>query len=252
MATSTKRPVRSEIPVEQTWDLTDLFTSHAAWEKELDAVKGDVTSVTDYKGKLNTDAKTLLDCLQALDAYQQRLIRVATYASLRSSADGSDPDNQRDAAKVSAAFADIGAKLSFVDSELLTIPEEKIKQFLQEEAGLQTFKKMLFDLLEKKAHTLSPAIEETLAALSEVLDAPHMIYERSKAADMEFDSITNEDGNELPMSAALYEDRYEMAANTTVRRDAFDSFVKTLNQYKNTYAATYATEVTQQVTKVGS
>src|SRR5699024_9869800 len=79
-------------------------------------------------------------------------------------------------------------------------------------------------------------------------DAPQMIYQRSKAADMEFDPITDDAGNELPMSAALYEDQYEMAAETTIRRGAYRSFVKTLKQYKNTYAAVYATEVTKQVT----
>src|SRR5699024_7125778 len=146
-STSNQRLVRSEVPVEQTWDLSDLFPSHNAWEKELEAVKKDVTTVTDYKGTLDKDAKTLLGCLEALSAYEKRLIRVATYASLRSSADGSDPENQRDAAKISAALADIGAKLSFVDSELLTIPEDTIKQFLNEETALQTYEKMLHDLL---------------------------------------------------------------------------------------------------------
>src|SRR5699024_11480041 len=94
--------------------------------------------------------------------------------------------------------------------------------------------------------TLSPEIEETLAALGEVHDAPYMIYERSKSADMVFDPITDGAGNELPMSAALYEDRYEISADTDLRKRAYDSFIKTLNQYKNTYAAIYATEVTKQ------
>src|SRR5699024_12194306 len=107
---------------------------------------------------------------------------------------------------------------------------------------------MLDDILEKKPYTLSPEIEETLAALGEVHDAPYMIYGRSKSADMEFDPIKDEEGNEHPMSFALYADRYELSPHTSLRRKAFDSFVHTLNQYKNTYAATYATVVTKQVT----
>ena len=63
---------------------------------------------------------------------------------------------------------------------------------------------------------------------------------------MQFDSI-QDDGNEYPVSFALFEDRYEQTPNTELRRKAYDSFVKTLNQYKNTYAATYATEVKKQV-----
>lgn len=249
MTTATsKRLLRAEVPEEQKWDLTDLFSSTEAWEQELQAVQDEITEVTQYKGKLGSNAKTLLNCLTTLENYQERLVRVGTYASLKSSADGSDPENQRDAAKVSSAMASIGAKLSFIKSELLTLSKEKIEEFLNVEKELQTYQKMLEDILEEKPHTLAPEIEETLAALSEVHGSPYMLYSRSKASDMVFDSIYDEAGNELPMSAALYEDRYELEANTKLRRDAYESFTKTLNQYKNTFAANYATEVTRQVT----
>nr|GGG75084.1 hypothetical protein GCM10011398_19860 [Virgibacillus oceani] len=246
--TQAKRWNRSEVPEEQTWNLNDLFTSDQEWEDELAAVQADVDQITDYKGKLGTDADTLLNCLVKLENYEKRLIKAATYASLKASADGADPKNQGDSAKVSAALANIGAKLSFVESELLTLSNETIQQFSQEKPSLQTYQKMLEDVLEKKPYTLSPEIEETLAALSEVHDAPYMIYQRSKSSDMDFPSIQDEEGNEHPMSAALYEDRFEITANTDLRRKAYDSFISTLDHYKNTYAAAYATEVTKQVT----
>lgn len=247
-AKQSQRWKRSEVPEEQTWDLTDLFPAQEAWEKELTAIQTDVAEITQYKGTLGEDATTLLNALDALSAYKKRLIRTATYANLKVNADGSDPDNQRDAAKVSSALADIGAKLAFIESELLTIPAEIIDQFIREQPELQTYRKMLADIMEKKPYALSPELEETLAALSEVHDAPYMIYERSKSSDMSFDAITDKDGVSYPMSAALYEDRYELSPDTDLRRKAYDSFVNTLNQYKNTYAATYATEVTKQVT----
>ncbi|MEC5423675.1 oligoendopeptidase F [Virgibacillus sp. C22-A2] len=244
----TKRWNRSEVPVDQTWDLKDLFTSEETWLEELKAIQQDVGDVIQYKGKLGNDASTLVNCLSTMENFEKRVIRVATYASLRSNADGTDPNNQRDSAKVSSALAGIGTKLSFVQSELLTLSNEKIDQYLEENSELKTYQKMLLDILEKKPHTLLPEIEETLAALSEVHSAPYMIYQRSKSSDMVFDSIEGEDGSELPMSFALYEDRYELSPNPKTRRDAYDSFIKTLNQYKNTYAATYATEITKQVT----
>ena len=239
---------RAEVPTKQTWDLTDLFLSNQEWEQELTAIQADVDTITQFKGKLGTNAETLLNCLQAVGTFQKRIIKVATYTSLRINADGTDPNNQRDHAKVGSALAQIGAALSFIDSELLTIKTEKIKQFLQEKEALQIYEKMLNDLLEKKPFTLAPELEETLATLGEVFDAPHMIYERSKSADMQFDPIQDAEGNELPMSFALYEDRYEISPDTAIRRQANKSFTKTLDQYKNTYAATYATEVNKQVT----
>jgi len=243
-----KRWSRSEVPEEQTWDLKDLFSSHEVWKDALHNVQKDVSIVEQYKGKLANGATELLSCLEDLEAYQERLVRVATYTNLRTSSDGSNPDHQRDAAIVAAALAEISTKLSFFQTELLDIPADKIKQFLNEEPKLQNYEKVLQDTLEKKPYTLAPEIEETLAALGEVHDAPYMIYNRSKSSDMEFDPIIDQDGKEHPMSAALYEDRYELTPDTTLRRNAYSSFTRTLNRYKNTFAANYATEVTKQIT----
>ncbi|TRM11857.1 oligoendopeptidase F [Lentibacillus cibarius] len=248
VATTTKRKTRSEVPAEQTWDLTDLFASKEDWEKELNAIQANVSDVTQYKGRLTANAQNLLNGLQAYENFQKRLIRVSTYANLKSSADGSDPENQADSAKVASAMAAIGAKLAFVENELLQLTGEAIEHFISVEPALETYRKMLADILEKKPFTLAPEIEETLAALDEVHSAPYMIYERSKSSDMQFDAIKDSNGDELPMSAALYEDSYELSPDTEARRQAYDSFTKTLRQYQNTYAATYATEVTKQVT----
>ncbi|GGJ92082.1 oligoendopeptidase F [Lentibacillus kapialis] len=248
MTTQTKRLTRSEVPEEQTWDLTDLFASHEDWEHELRAVQANVSDVTQYKGNLATSAKNLLNGLKAKSHFEKRLIHIATYANLKSSADGTDPQNQADSAKVSSVLAAIGAKLSFVKNELLQLTDDVIEEFINEEPELETYRKMLDDVLDDKPFTLAPEIEETLAALDDVHSAPFMIYERSKSSDMQFDPINDSDGNKLPMSAALFEDSYELAPDTETRRNAYDSFIKTLDQYKNTYAATYATEVTKQVT----
>jgi len=239
---------RQDVPVEQTWDLTDLFATAEAWENELASIQEDVEQIVNYKGKLDTDASTLLAALKELEAFQERILRVTTYATLRSSIDGSDPNYQAGSAKSAAAMAEIQAKLSFFESELLTISTDTIDKFLQDEAELESYKKMLSEVMEKKPYRLTPDMEEMLASLSEVHDAPYMIYERSKASDMEFAPIIDENGKELPMSEALYEDRYEIIADTSIRRKAYDSFIETFERYKNTYAATYATEVTKQVT----
>ncbi|WP_121615599.1 oligoendopeptidase F [Virgibacillus halodenitrificans] len=248
MKTGVKSLDRSEVTMDETWDLTDLFINHAAWEKELDAIQKEITSVTQYKGKVSESASTLLSCITDFEKYQNRLVLVATYANLKASADGTDPSNQRDSAKVSAALSAISTKISFVQSELLELEPTTVENYLRELSALLPYKKMLEDILEKKKHILSSEVEETLAALGEVHDAPYMIYQRSKSADMHFSPISMKDGSDLPMSAALYEDKYELSADPSVRRKAYQSFIHTLEQYKNTYAATYATEVSKQVT----
>src|SRR5690625_986296 len=168
----TKRLLRSEVPVEQTWDLTDLFPNDEAWERALNDLKDSAEKVLAFKGKLAESADVLHEALTAVQDFQKEVIPVATYASLKASADGTNPENQGNAARVSATMARLGAELSFVESELLTIPSDVIKGFLAEKEELQTFEKHLEDLLEKKPFILSPEIEETLAALSEVHGSP--------------------------------------------------------------------------------
>ncbi|MBP1947307.1 oligoendopeptidase F [Virgibacillus litoralis] len=246
MTTKNKRWTRSEVPTEQTWNLTDLFATEEDWEKELTAIQANVSDVTQFKGRLN-NADNLLNCLVALENFEKRLIRIGTYANLKASADGTDPKNQGDMSRISSVMATLGAKLTFIESELLEFSPSAIEQFIANEPGLETYRKMLEDIMEKKPFTLAPEIEETLAALGEVHSSPYMIYQRSKSSDMIFEPIVDDNGEELPMSFALYEDRYELSPDKDIRRKAYDSFIKTLSQYKNTYAATYATEVNKQV-----
>jgi oligoendopeptidase F len=242
-----RRLTRSEVPEELTWNLKDLFVSDEAWEAELASIDADISAVSQYKGTLGQGSKTLLSCLSAQEQVSMKLIKAFTYASLRQSADGTDPINQANSAKISALRTKVSAALSFIDSEILALPEGKVEDYIQEEPELLPFQKYLQELIQKKAHTLSPETEEAIAALGEVLNAPYQIFGMSKLTDMQFASIEDENGNELPNSFALFETRYEFSANTNVRRKAYASFVNTLKQYKNTFAATYATEVKKQV-----
>ncbi|MBT2638744.1 oligoendopeptidase F [Bacillus sp. ISL-39] len=243
-----KRFERSEVPVNQTWNLDDLFLSDQEWEAELKEIEEDVKKFSGFKGSLHTKPKALLECLTAQEELTKKLVKVRTYASLKQSADGSDPVNQANSAKVAAISTQALSALSFISSEILNFEDGKIEEFLQEEPGLEPFKKNLSELLETKKHKLSPETEEVLAALGEVHSAPYNIYGMAKLADMQFSSIQDEEGNELPVSFAVFESRYEFSPDTYVRRKAYESFVSTLKQYKNTIAATYATEVKKQVT----
>ncbi|MBS4217427.1 oligoendopeptidase F [Bacillus sp. FJAT-49711] len=247
MEATEKRLSRFEVPEHLTWDLRDLFQTEAEWENELKAVQESLPSITSFKGHLGESSNKLLECLNEMEALQKRIIRVSTYSSLRQSADGTDPVNQGNSSKVASMLSKVNADLSFIQSEILDLPDGTVDTYLSENKDLKKYSKYLSDILEKKPYKLSPDTEKALASLGEVLDAPYTIYQFSKSSDMQFDSIHDENGKELPMSFALFEDRYELVPDTDLRRKAYDSFVNTLKQYKNTFGANYATEVKKQV-----
>lgn len=242
------RQKRNEVPVEQTWKLEDLFQSPDAWQAEIAVIESELSHFQTYKGKLHESSTTLLDCLEAQEKLTMKMVLVGTYATLLQAGDGTDPVNQGYASTVGDLRSKVNAALSFIESEILTIPTETLTAYMQENKGLKPFEKTLHDLLDSKEFMLAPETEEVLAALGEVHSAPYAIYQTSKLADMQFSPIVDEDGNELANSFALFEDRYEFSPNTFIRRKAYDSFVKTLKNYQNTFATTYGTEVKKQVT----
>jgi oligoendopeptidase F len=245
--TAEKRYVRSEVPEHLTWNLNDLFLTPEAWEAELSSIEADLPSVTQYKGRLNEGAQSFLDCLLAQENLQKRLILASAYSSLRQTEDGTNPINQANSSRFAALMTKVNASLAFISSETLILPEGTIEAYINQLSELEPFRKNLTELLDSKKHKLSPETELALASLGEVHGSPYTIYGMSKSADMQFPSFLDEEGNELPNSFALFEDRYEFSPSTHVRRKAYESFVSTLKQYKNTFATVYATEVKKQV-----
>ena len=246
--TVAKRLTRSEVPEDLTWNLDDLFPSEQSWEEELITIDHEINKFDQYKGTLHTGAKALLDCLCAQEQLSMKITKAWTYANLKQSADGTDPVNQENSARFSALRTKSIAALSFIHSEILALEEGVVEKYILAEPGLEAFQKNLMELLETKKHRLSPETEEALAALGELQGSPYQIYQMTKLADMDFSPIKDESGQQLPVSFALFESRYEFSANTEVRRKAYYSFVETLKKYTNTMAATYATEVKKQVT----
>ena len=242
-----KRLNRSEVPTEMTWDLGDLFVTRSEWENELKNLKADLQTVTTFKGTICDNKVNLLNCLKAYETIYKRMIRLGTYVSLRQSEDGTNPSNQADSILFSSVATKLSKELSFVDSELVLIDEDTLLSYVENDSNFHPFKSYIQDIIQSKSHKLSPETEEALAAIGEVTSAPYQIYQMSKAADLTFKPFLNEDEVELPNSFALFETKYEFSSNPTIRKNAYESFVATLSQYKNTYASVYASEVKKQV-----
>lgn len=242
-----KRLTRAEVPVEETWNLDDLFPSKEAWEQALKELERDLVIVTQYKGRIAEGPGILLAACLAQEALYQRFLVVANYASLHLSADGTDPTNQEMAGRAGDLNSKLEAAVSFVRSELLALPDGTLERYFAEEPELGKFRRTLERTMEEKPHVLSPETEVALASLGEVFESPYTVYQRAKLTDMTFAPIKDEQGNELPMSFAGYEGKYEKSENVAIRRAAYASFAEGLEAYQNTLGATFATEVKKNV-----
>ncbi|MFN7726419.1 MAG: oligoendopeptidase F [Rubrivivax sp.] len=243
----TARLARHEVPVETTWNLDDLFAREADWEAEFQAIDQAQAALTRFQGRLGQDAATLLAALTAVEDVQARLMRVGTFAYLRNAQDGTHPPYQAAVARVAALQARVDANSSFVDAEVLALPEGRLEQLMAQEPGLADFQVPLNLLLAQRPHRLGAETERVLAALGEVTDAPYMVYSRAKSGDMQFAPFTDAAGQTHANSFNGFESNYETHADTSVRRGAWASFTAGLKGYQQTFAATFATELNKNV-----
>ncbi|MCO7125754.1 oligoendopeptidase F [Sporolactobacillus shoreicorticis] len=238
---------RNQVPIGETWNLTDLFPTRKAFQSERNALLQKSEELAKLKGKLAANGSSLLRALDQYFDFSARLWRLSAYVSLKQSADSTAPENQADAARVDAANAQIDTTLSFFEDELMNLDAGQWAALVDEEAALQAYQPYIQKLFARKSYRLHPEAEKTIKALSEVLEAPYAIYTRSKLADMPFQSVTDGKGVALPMSFTLYENRYASTSDPILRRNAYESFTQSLDAYKNTFASVYAAEVAKTV-----
>ncbi|NMI07416.1 oligoendopeptidase F [Paenibacillus sp. SZ31] len=238
---------RAEVNQETTWDLKDLFVTDVEWEQELRSLPEAAAQIETFKGRLGEGAEQLLACLDAREALQERIGKTASYARLKQSEDSTNPVNIENSAKAGDILSNLSSSLSFVSSEIVDLPDGTVERYIQELPGLEPYARSLERLIREKAHRLTPETEKVLASLGEVLDSPYRIYLRGKLADMTFDDALDGEDNNRPLSWSFYENNYEMSSDTKLRRSAYAAFSSTLNEYKNTFAEGYATEVKKQV-----
>lgn len=237
-----KLNVRKDVPVNETWDLSLIFAAEADFEAAVEKAKAlaDTLEKT-YKNALTTP-ESIAECLALYEELEILLYQTTSYTSLAVSVDYTDTEAQKKDAKMTALAAEIGSRLSFIESEIADAPEELIRAAMDKTGRAKHY---LAEILREKPHRLSAETEKVLAALSPVFNAPYDIYHMTKLADMKFGSFTV-NGREYPLGYSLFEDEYEYEADTDVRRAAFRAFSDKLREYENTTAATYNTYLTQQ------
>ncbi|WP_088006810.1 oligoendopeptidase F [Indiicoccus explosivorum] len=228
-------PGRSEVATEETWNLHDLFETEEQFDAALKQVKEEAAAfASKFRGNI-TDADSAVEAIAGYVKIREQLVPVGTYASLAAATDQTDTEAQMRTARVGASGAQIGSQLSFLQSELLELPEKTLEEAASRSAEYAHY---VGELIRWKPFQLHAEAEKTLAAFSSVFNAPYELYNTTKLVDLSFEDFTV-DGKDYPLSYISFEGDWEGEADTSIRRAAFDAFSSKLRDYRYTTAKTY-------------
>ncbi|WP_423188605.1 oligoendopeptidase F [Alkalibacterium sp. f15] len=235
---------RSSVAEDLKWDLSAIFSSQAAFEEALEALPKEVDAFSaKYRGNL-TDANTVVDAIKEYEDIVAKASHLGQYGHLPVSVDIFDSEALQQARFTANVLAGVSAKLSFFKSQIEDLAESTLDSVVAKEA---TYAAFVRQIKKSKQAKLDPNVEEALAQLSPVFEAPSEIFEQARSADADYGTF-EVDGKEYPLSFVLYEEVYMYSDDPKIRRAAYDQFSKVLGQYKNVVATGYYTHLQKEKT----
>jgi oligoendopeptidase F len=235
-------PLRSELRLEDTWNLTPIYSDDAAWEADFVEVDGKAPKAADFQGRLGESAQVLLDAIKFQEEVFYKVGLLYVYAHLNFDTDTTNAHYQAMFSRIESLYAKIGAAFSFFRSELMEIDEAKIWGFVDQKEELKIYKHEFEQMFAKRAYILSEKEERILAQGSEVFSAPSTIFGMLNNADLKLPMVKGEDGEESQLSHGRYVLFLESRVRD-VRRGAFMGMYHTYRDLKNTFAATLSSMI---------
>lgn len=232
-------PARSEIPVEETWRLEDIFPTDEAWEQEFHQVKAMIPKLGEYKGRLGESPEVLYEALQYQDEVSMRLGKLYTYAHMRYDQDTTNSFYQGLDARAKSLYSEASSAMAFIVPEILAIDEATLRAFLEQYEPLRLYAHALDEITRQRPHVLSAAEEALLAQAAEVMQSASNTFSALNNADLTFPAIIDENGEEVEVTHGRFI-RFLESADRRVRRDAFYAVYQTYEKFQHTFANTLA------------
>ncbi len=229
---------RSEQKVEDTWKLEDLYQTDTLWEEAYKNLKEKIPGLSGFQGRLSQSAATFLEVLQYKSQLEEQMERIYVYANQKLHEDTRRSVYQDFVTRADNLLVELGSASAYIAPEILSVPEEKLKEFFREEKGLLEYQQMVADLLRQKEHILPQEIEELLSQTGEFSNTADDVFSMFNNADIRFGSIVDEKGINVEVTHARFGKLMENK-DRRVRKDAFEIYYRPYQNFENTLAALY-------------
>ena len=127
--------VRSEIPDEYKWDLTDIYADWDAWETDFTELKETMDEYAAFKGRLAEGSDVLLKAFKLGDKLGMLADGVYSYVSMSRDTDTRDNEISGKLQRVQILFSQFGTATAWFDPEMLNIPWETMEAWLSSGFG---------------------------------------------------------------------------------------------------------------------
>jgi len=229
---------RKEIHIDDQWDVAALYPSLGDWKKEFTELtkdrseKGSFPHIRSYQGKIGEGAEHLESLLNNTLEIERRLYKLFTYAHLRHDEDVANEVYKEAYDQISLLYYDYMNETSWVQPEILQLPEDKLKNYLKD-AKLSDHHIHLKKLIALKPHTLSAENEHLISLAGKALETSQRAFGVFNNADLKFGSIEDKNGNKIELTHGSY-GRHLQSKDRTLRKNAALGLHRKFIEFENT------------------
>lgn len=188
---------RDEVPAEFKWNLNDIYPDWKAWEKDFAEVKTLMEDLASMKGKVSKGKDKLKETLKMQTKLTKKAIRLYSYPHLMKAVESSNSEVSQRLQQAQYLFATYSTKMSWITPELLTIPREKMMEWIDSDNELGDYRFSMEKMYHSQEHVLNEDMEALLSYFTQVNNAPSTIYSELANSDMEYREVELSEGTKL-------------------------------------------------------
>jgi oligoendopeptidase F len=232
-------PPREAIPERYKWDLTSICRDWDEWQAGFRQLEAAIEAFKAFQGTLAQSPAQLLDAFRAMDVMGALSYRVWYFASLQYDQDQRNNEINARRQQVQILFARQQQSSAWFNPELLQIPLETIRGWMDGNAELAVYRFAIESLFHEQEHVLDESGERLMSYAGRFDSVPHDSYSALTTADMKFPSITLRSGESVTLTYGQYRALLETSRLQADRAAAYRAFHRAYADNQNTYAALY-------------
>jgi oligoendopeptidase F len=230
---------REEIPDRFKWNLSDIFQTWDQWEEAYRKIEAGIDRYAALKGTLASGPDALLAAFRLSEELDQLAYRVWYFPSLQYDQDQRDNAVNAKRQQVQILFARLQQAGSWFNPELLAIPLETVRGWMERSEPLRLYRFAIESLYRQQEHVLDEAGERLMSLSSRLAASPNEAYWALSTADAKFPTITLSTGEEVTVSYGQYRALLATRREQADREAAFTALHQTYQGNLNTYATLY-------------
>lgn len=227
-----------EMKMRNEWDLTLIYSSDDAWEKDFLELSEDVKQLESLKGQLH-DVAGLKKYVKLDRVASNRLSKLYCYASFKHDLNQKDDQNKLMYQRIYSAYSEIVAKTSFIIPEILANGVDAVRKMVASDKDLEVIKFKMEQLFRSQDYFLDAKSEAIMANYKESLGGFNNLYDALAVADNTSVEVILSNGEKLLLTESNFQYYLQKLPNQEDRKIVFEAIFKFYNQHKSTFAGIY-------------